>query len=107
MNPDSATLIDIARAATRILEFIGDMKYEAFVEDEKTQFSVIYQLLVMGEAAKRLSPQFRTEHQQVPWTAMAGMRDHLIHAYDTVDWDEVWRTATEDVPELLGLLDGI
>jgi uncharacterized protein with HEPN domain len=32
---------------------------------------------------------------------MAGMRDHLIHGYDVVDWDEVWKTATIDVPDLL------
>ncbi|MFH1906755.1 MAG: HepT-like ribonuclease domain-containing protein [Chloroflexota bacterium] len=32
---------------------------------------------------------------------MAGMRDHLVHAYDLVDWDEVWKTATKDIPDLL------
>jgi uncharacterized protein with HEPN domain len=36
---------------------------------------------------------------------MAGMRDHLIHAYDLVDWDEVWKTAKTDVPELLSELE--
>ena len=35
---------------------------------------------------------------------MAGMRDHLIHGYDVVNWDEVWRTATRDVPDLLSKL---
>ncbi len=32
---------------------------------------------------------------------MAGMRDHLVHAYDLVNWDEVWKTATKDIPDLL------
>lgn len=36
---------------------------------------------------------------------MAGMRDHLIHGYDVVDWDEVWRTATRDVPNLLNQME--
>lgn len=38
---------------------------------------------------------------------MAGMRDHLIHGYDLVDWDEVWRTVTRDVPDLLSKLEGL
>jgi uncharacterized protein with HEPN domain len=56
---------------------------------------------VIGKAVKRLSPEFRLAQTQVPWASMAGMRDHLIHAYDLVDWDEVWETATRDVPGLL------
>jgi uncharacterized protein with HEPN domain len=36
----------------------------------------------------------------IPWSLMAGMRDHLIHGYDLVDWDEVWQTAKKDIPDL-------
>jgi uncharacterized protein with HEPN domain len=58
-------------------------------------------LIVMGEAVKRLSAEFRAKHAEIPWSLIAGMRDHLIHGYDIVDWDEVWKTATTDVPDLL------
>jgi hypothetical protein len=43
----------------------------------------------MGEAVKRLSLDLRSQHPEIPWT-LAGMRDHLIHGYDVVDWEEVW-----------------
>jgi uncharacterized protein with HEPN domain len=56
---------------------------------------------VIGEAVKRLSPSFRERYPILPWSLMAGMRDHLIHGYDAVDLDEVWKTATRDVPEVL------
>ncbi|MBN2388553.1 MAG: DUF86 domain-containing protein [Anaerolineales bacterium] len=56
---------------------------------------------MIGEAVKRLSVEFRVAHPQIPWASMAGMRDHLVHAYDLVDWDEVWETATRDVPGLM------
>ena len=61
--------------------------------------------MVMGEAVRRLSPDFRASHPEIPWALVAGMRDKLTHGYDIVDLDEVWKTADADVPDLLSLLD--
>jgi len=61
--------------------------------------------MVMGEAVKRLSPDFRARHSEIPWPLIAGMRDKLIHGYDIVDMNEVWRTAVVDVPDLLSSLE--
>jgi uncharacterized protein with HEPN domain len=105
MHQDDATLLDIAKAACLMQTFIGSMTKEAFFDDPKTQSSVLYQLLVIGEAVKRLSHDYRTQRDDIPWSLIAGMRDHLIHAYDTVDWDEVWKTATSDVPNLLAKIE--
>ena len=101
MRQDEATLLDIAGAAASILSFVADVSVEDFLQDSKTQSAVLHQLLVLGEATKRLSIEFRTEHPKIRWQLMAGMRDILIHAYDTVDLDEVWKTATKNIPELL------
>ena len=60
---------------------------------------------MIGEGVKRLSFELRGQHPEIPWAAMVGMRDHLIHGYDVVDWGEVWRTATRDVPDLLPKLE--
>jgi len=105
MGQDEATLLDIAKAARLIQVFMGDMAKEEFLDDPKTQSSVLYQLLVIGEAVKRLSREFRTQRVDIPWSLITGMRDHLIHAYDTVDWDEVWKTATSDIPGLLAKIE--
>jgi len=103
---DEATLLDIAKAARLVLVFMQDAPTkEKFLDDIKTQSSVLYQLTVMGEAVKRLSNEFRGQHPNVPWSLIAGMRDQLIHGYDTVDWDEVWNTAANDVPDLLVKLE--
>jgi uncharacterized protein with HEPN domain len=101
MQRDDATLLDIAKAARLVLMFIQGINKEDFLDDIKTQSSVLYQLMVIGEAVKRLSQEFRAEHPHIPWSLITGMRDHLIHGYDVVDWDEVWKTATSDVPDLL------
>jgi uncharacterized protein with HEPN domain len=98
---DDIVLKDILNAAQLVSAFVEGFEKTAFMDDWKTRSAVLYQLTVVGEAVKRLSAEFRLANAQVPWALMAGMRDHLIHAYDLVDWDEVWETATRDVPGLL------
>ena len=101
MSRDETTLLDIANAARLIQTFIQGMTREAFLGDLKTQSAVLHQVTVLGEAVKRLSQAFRERHPILPWSLMAGMRDHLIHGYDAVDLEEVWKTAIRDVPEIL------
>ena len=101
MSRDEATLLDIERAARLIIEFTRGTDVQDFLDDVKTQSAVLHQLLVLGEAVKRLSPAFRGRYPSIPWALIAGMRDNLIHEYDTVDLDEVWSTAERDVPRLL------
>ncbi len=101
MSKDNDALQDIVNAATHVLDFIRGSDKELFLDDWKTCSAVLYQLTVIGEAVKRLSKDFRDAHPEIPWALMAGMRDHLIHGYDLTDWDEVWKTADTDVPDLL------
>jgi len=91
MQRDDATRLDIVKALRLVSSFIAGMTKESFLDDIKTQSSVLYQLAVVGEAVKRLSQEFRAQHPDVPWQLIAGMRDHVIHGYDMVDWDEVWK----------------
>ena len=105
MQQDEVTLLDVAEAARLVLAFVQGMTKDAFLDDLKTQSAVLHQLMIMGEAVKRLSRQFRAQNPETPWSLIAGMRDHLIHAYDAVDLDEIWKTATSDVPDLLARIE--
>lgn len=105
MARDEGVLLDIARAAELVLEFRQGMDKAAFLDDLRTQSAILHQLMVMGEAVKRLSMEFRVRHPEVPWALIAGMRDKLIHGYDIVDLGQVWQTAARDVPELLSLIE--
>ncbi|MEM9216952.1 MAG: HepT-like ribonuclease domain-containing protein [Cyanobacteria bacterium P01_F01_bin.150] len=88
MNPrDQASIHDIRRAAQFAQAFVEGIDAQAFVTDVKTQSAVLYQIAILGEAVKRLSPEFRQQHTQIPWATMAGMRDKLVHDYDGVDSD--------------------
>ncbi len=104
MRRDSATLLDIAEAARLVREFTRDTDRAAFMDDAKSISAVIHQITVIGEAVKRLSREFRESHPDIPWQDIAGMRDNLIHEYNDVNLEEVWKVATRDVPELLAYL---
>ncbi len=81
------------------------MDEREFYEDKKTQAAVQHQIMIIGEAAKRLPRSFCEEHAHIPWSAIARMRDRLIHGYATVDMEVVWITAKEGIPELLRAID--
>ena len=93
--------MDIANAARLALDFAAGLTRDQFFRDLKTQSAILHQLTILGEAVKRLSGEFRTRYPEIPRPLIAGMRDHLIHAYDAVDLDEVWRTLKKDIPDLL------
>jgi uncharacterized protein with HEPN domain len=101
MQRDLATLLDIVKAALLVEQFIRGYDEKKFTYDLKTQSAVIHQLAIVGEATKRLSDAFRNQNPEIPWKLIAGMRDYLIHAYDAVDLEEVWRVATRDLPDLV------
>jgi uncharacterized protein with HEPN domain len=105
MHRDDVIIQDIINAARLVIEFVKGLDKDTFIYDWKTRSAVLYQLTVMGEAVKRLSKEFRAQNPEIPWTLIAGMRDHLIHGYDLIDWDEVWKTATVDVPALLARVE--
>lgn len=77
---------------------MSQLEFEA---DLKTQSAVLYQIAIMGEAVKRLSPEFRSQSPKIPWAAVAGMRDKLIHDYEGVDVKRVWLTLQTNIPSLL------
>ena len=107
MQRDLGTALDIVLACKDIEEFIAGHSKEQFLEDKVTRYAVIHQLLVIGEAAKRLSSEFRNAHTEIPWKSMAGMRDRLVHRYDEIDFDEVWKVARDEVPQLRAALEPI
>lgn len=105
MSRDSAGILDLINHGRRVVRFAHGLDYDAFLEDEKTQAAVLHELMIIGEAVKRLSPGFRQQHPALPWQSIAGMRDILIHHYDDVDLDEVCKTVEQSIPALLRFLE--
>ena len=76
------------------------LSYDDFAVDETPRRAFVRSLEIIGEAAKHVSEDFRTQHPTVEWRAMAGMRDRLIHDYFGVDFELVWDVVHRHIPEL-------
>lgn len=105
MNADPATVLDIVIACRRIERFLTGVEEAEFTSAEEKHWAVVSQLTLIGEAVRRLSTEFCDSQPQLPWRQIAGMRDRLIHAYDKINWSLVWKTAKQDVPRLLAVLE--
>lgn len=91
---------DILTAAEHALLFVEDISYDDFLADIEKQYAVLRALEIIGEAAKYIPPELREQYDDLPWQAMVGMRNIIIHHYFGVDELSIWRTVQEDLPPL-------
>jgi len=93
-------VVDILDAIDKAEIFIKGMNFEAFEKDAKTIFAVIRAFEIMGEAVQKIPSSVRNKHKDIPWKAIAGMRNKLIHEYFGVKPRVVWKTIKEDLPAI-------
>ena len=94
---DIKYLNDILERIDRIMAYAAAGR-DTFLESLLLQDAIIRNFEVIGEATKRLSPEFRQSYPHIPWRKIAGFRDVLIHNYIDVEVNEVWKTLTESLP---------
>lgn len=106
MREDRVFLNHIRDAIERIESYTARGK-EAFYRESIIQDAVIRNLEIIGEAVKNLSSNFRTQHPNVAWTQIAGMRDVLIHGYFGVNIETVWNAIENRLPELKQYIESL
>ena len=92
-------LAHILECTQKIERYTAEGK-DHFMSDSMVQDAVLRNLEVIGEATKRLDDAYRKTHPQIPWRAVAGLRDVLIHQYEGVDMDRVWNVVVDALPNL-------
>jgi hypothetical protein len=98
---------DILQAIQEIRQFTKGMDFEAFQNDDKTIRAVEMNLIIIGEAAGQIPEDIQEKHSQIPWSLMRAMRNRMAHVYFSVDELMLWETVTEELDELVPLLESI
>jgi uncharacterized protein with HEPN domain len=94
----------IERAATDACDFVDGMSQKDFLEDKRTQQAVIMSLIVIGEASTKAMDKCQdsvSQHSEIPWRNMRGMRNRIAHGYFDIDLDIVWETVQSSLPDLI------
>ena len=106
---DPGRLEHILMAIANIEEFTCNIDYNQFVGDKKALFATTYNIQIIGEAAYKLTKEFRTAHDDVDWQLMEKMRHIIVHGYYKVNPVIIWNVATDDIikvkPQIQRLFD--
>ncbi len=104
MDKDGIYSRHILDAIAKIEKYVAGLDQDQFSANDLVQDAVVRELEIIGEAVKRLSEPFKVKSPQLPWKAIAGTRDVLIHDYISVDAEIVWKTVQDDLPILKSVL---
>ena len=94
-------------AAKEAYSFAKKKSRRGLEENRMLVLAVLKDLEILGEAANKVSAETREKHKQIPWKEIIGMRNRLIHGYFDIDYEIVYKTINEDLPELIKTLKGI
>lgn len=104
MQRDLQFLLDMLQSAELIVTYISQCKKDEFIDNTQLQDSVIRRLLVIAEAARRVSEATRQTLPNVSWQEINGMRNRLVHDYDDVNLNIVWDVVQFEIPSLIAEL---
>lgn len=97
---DKGILLQITKRCNRIIEKVTNINEIDFSMNEDVKEIICFNLFQIGELANGLSIEFLNEYNQIQWKQIIGMRNRIVHGYDSINLEIVWNTAIESVPEL-------
>ena len=100
MRDEGLYLQDIVDSADEIKEFLGGASKDEFLSNNLLRSAVLQKLMVIGEAAARISRELRDRHPEIVWVKIVAFRNIAAHAYFAVDWNLVWNAAATEAPAL-------
>jgi uncharacterized protein with HEPN domain len=101
MQRDLQFLLDMLQSAELIMAYTAQCSKDEFVGNVQLQDSVIRRLLVIAEAARRVSEKTRQTLPTIAWAEINGMRNRLVHEYDDVNLNIVWDVIQTEIPTLI------
>lgn len=106
-DDDRIRLQHMIEAAESALQFVSGRVRSDLDTDRMLLFAVVRAVEIIGEAASKVSAETRTLHGDIPWNAIIGMRNRLVHAYFEINTNVVWVAVTDEIPALLPRLQAL
>ena len=105
-NPqrDLIHLLQIRHELEMALSFIDGVTSEQFADDDLRQHAVCMAVAQVGEHVKKLSKRFVASQPKVAWKAIAGTRDWIVHDYGNLDFDEIYKSVTDEAEGIIELV---
>ena len=97
---DKGRMEHILESIENVFEFTNGMTFNDYVSDKKGKFAVVKNLEMIGEAAYKLSNNFREKYVEIEWEKIIKMRHVLVHGYYQVEDFIVWEVVIKDLPPL-------
>jgi uncharacterized protein with HEPN domain len=99
-RPINLLLNDIRQAIDRIEQYIKNLSFDAFSDDQKSVDAVVRNLEIIGEVANRLPDEFKEKYSEIEWYKVVGLRHRIVHEYFGIDLEIIWQILQKDLPEL-------
>ena len=98
IQDDKTRIKHMLDSAQKAIAFVHHRTFKDLEKDEILVLALVKLVEIIGEAASRVSKEYQAEHSQIPWSAMIGMRNRLVHAYFDINLRILWQTTQEDLP---------
>ena len=93
------------QATERILGYCAGVKEAQFRSDQQLIDAVVWNLTVLGEAAKKVPARIEKQFPELPWAQMCGIRNRVVHGYDEIDVTVIWNVVQIELPPLAPLIE--
>ena len=100
MKNQPVYITDILEAIEKIQALSDGIDFDVFMKEVSIHDAIMYNFIVIGEASNRLTNEFKNQNSSVEWYKLKGMRNHLAHSYDEINYELVWETIKDDLPNL-------
>jgi uncharacterized protein with HEPN domain len=105
LHEDSLYARHMFESAQKALIFVTGKTRDDYQQDEVLWLALMHLVQTIGEAARNTSKDFQSEHPEIPWKSIMGIRHRIVHNYTDVDEEVIWRTINDDLAPLIQALE--
>jgi uncharacterized protein with HEPN domain len=105
MQRDDAYLLDMLIYARKARDYCENSGFDDFLQNDLLQSATLHVLQIIGEAANKVSKEYRVSHTEIPWDQIINLRHRLVHEYPRIEFPKIWDIVQNQLPPLITVLE--